>query len=168
MAVFTQSEVAKIVGMKRTLLKNWTMDRPLTIIPSERPARGPGSPNLYSRQDIYLIALAYKLSQAGLAVKERIKGLLQHLKEELPKLSPDGGADLRNVALLNIELEGDDMSIELITPDDIPRASLHSRRPENIRQIVLVKYTVNVMALVQMIDQGILDFENMSEPGDKS
>src|SRR5450755_3901247 len=56
-ALFMQSEAANILGLPNSLVKNWTIGRPLEINPSIA-ARGTGSRNLYDQRDLYRLAIA--------------------------------------------------------------------------------------------------------------
>ncbi len=47
--------------------KNWTVGRPFKLKPSIRTATGPGSRNLYSLEDVWLMGVANELSKAGMA-----------------------------------------------------------------------------------------------------
>ena len=73
---FEISEVALLLGMPQTRVKNWTIGRPLTIKPSVRRAKGKGTHNLYGPQEVFLMGLAQHLTSDGLgmeAVEEVIK-----------------------------------------------------------------------------------------------
>jgi hypothetical protein len=67
MQAFDLIEMAELVGMEFAKVKNWTVDRPFTIHPSVYRASGRGSINLYSIQDVYLMAVAGEFSKAGFA-----------------------------------------------------------------------------------------------------
>jgi len=67
--VFELSEMAQVLGMPLTKARNWTIGRPLSIPASVRTATGTGSRNLYSIEDVYLMALANEFSKAGFAAK---------------------------------------------------------------------------------------------------
>src|ERR1700690_1746638 len=64
--VFFLSEAAAILDMPESLIKNWTIGRPLRITPS-RAATGVGSRNLYNVLDLYRFGFAKHLSMDGLA-----------------------------------------------------------------------------------------------------
>jgi hypothetical protein len=61
--------MAKILGMKFAKAKNWTVERPFTISPSERAAPGQGASGLYSIEDLYLMGVANEFSEVGFAAK---------------------------------------------------------------------------------------------------
>jgi hypothetical protein len=61
MKVFSLSEVAAILDAPLNRIKAWTIGRPFKIVPTLRAARGTGSPNLFSVEDVYLFALVQRL-----------------------------------------------------------------------------------------------------------
>ena len=80
--VFELSEVVAIVGLAEPTIKFWTKGRPLRIGPSIHRARGKGSRNLYSRDDVVLFALARRMREDGLpgvAVQQAIDKAGAHL-----------------------------------------------------------------------------------------
>jgi DNA-binding transcriptional MerR regulator len=84
--VFTVAEVAEIVQVSKSRIKNWTIGRPLKIVPKVRAYRGKGSRNLYSLQDVYLFALVTQLHDDGLSTK-----LIEYILEGVllgPRLGP--------------------------------------------------------------------------------
>ena len=90
MEVFELGEIAKILGMPITTVKNWTIGRPFTIEPSIKTASGHGSRNLFSLEDVYLMGLANELSKAGMAAKA-IGKLVEAVKAKFP--NGPGGVD---------------------------------------------------------------------------
>jgi DNA-binding transcriptional MerR regulator len=84
--VFTLGEVAEILEAPKSRIRNWTIGRPFKIVPQVRAFRGKGSRNLYSMQDVYLLALLSQLHNDGFSNK-----LIEHVIEEAalrPKLGP--------------------------------------------------------------------------------
>jgi DNA-binding transcriptional MerR regulator len=65
--------------------KNWTADRPFTIPASAYQASGRGSINLYSIDDVYLMAVAHEFSKAGFAAKA-IGKLVEAVQAKYPSL----------------------------------------------------------------------------------
>lgn len=65
MRAFQQGEVARILGMSVSQVKNWTIGRPLRVRPSVK-ARGKGSRNLYDVEDVYRMGLAKRLVDDGI------------------------------------------------------------------------------------------------------
>jgi DNA-binding transcriptional MerR regulator len=69
MEVFELAEVAEVLGMPKSKVKNWTIGRPLRITPSVRVASGKGTRNLYSVEDVYVLTLANQLNEDGFSPK---------------------------------------------------------------------------------------------------
>jgi hypothetical protein len=86
MDVFTLGEIAEILQAPISRIKNWTAGRPFKIIPRIMGAKGKGSRNLYSLEDVYLFALVNQLHNDGLSNR-----VIPVLLEEVfltPKLGP--------------------------------------------------------------------------------
>jgi hypothetical protein len=79
--VFFQSEVAALLEMPDSLIKSWTIGRPLRITPQRR-ATGSGTRNLYGREDLYRFAIAKHLSMDGFA-SHAIQFILDALGNQL-------------------------------------------------------------------------------------
>lgn len=73
--VFTLGAVAKLLGLPKTRVKNWTIGRPLRIVPEISAGQGKGSRNLYSLEDVYVFALVNELDRDGFSSRT-IKGIL--------------------------------------------------------------------------------------------
>jgi hypothetical protein len=83
--VFELPELAKILGLDLAKVKNWTNGRTgLLIEPSIRKATGTGTRNLYSLEDLHLMAVANEFSKAGYAAMA-IGKLVQVVKPLLAK-----------------------------------------------------------------------------------
>jgi DNA-binding transcriptional MerR regulator len=67
MEIFEISSVAKILDVPSSRIKNWTIGRPFKVKPAIRTARGKGSRNLYSLENLNLLALINQLTNNGLA-----------------------------------------------------------------------------------------------------
>jgi len=65
--VFTLGEVAQIVGAPKARIKNWTIGRPLKVIPKVLAGKGKGSRNLFALEDVYLMALVNRLRKDGIS-----------------------------------------------------------------------------------------------------
>src|SRR5436309_4088844 len=86
MEVFTIGEIATILQVPLSRLKNWTVGRPFKIIPRIMAATGKGSRNLFSLEDVYVFALVNQLHTDGLSHK-----LIPEVLEDVfltPKLGP--------------------------------------------------------------------------------
>ena len=82
MPAFDLNAMAKLVGIKVTKAKNWTVGRPFTIPASAYQASGRGSINLYSIDDVYLMAVANEFSKAGFAAKAIGKLVAERAKDK--------------------------------------------------------------------------------------
>ena len=81
--VFELPQLAKILGLDLTKVKNWTNGRTkLVIEPSIQKATGTGTRNLFSLEDVYLMGVARELSRAGFAA-QAISRLLEAIRPEL-------------------------------------------------------------------------------------
>lgn len=85
MPAFDLNTMAKLVGMTPARAKNWTVGRPFTIPASAYQASGRGSINLYSIDDVYLMAVAHEFSKAGFAANA-IGKLVEAIRAKYPSL----------------------------------------------------------------------------------
>jgi DNA-binding transcriptional MerR regulator len=139
--VFELSEVADLVGLPVTTVKNWTIGRPLEIKPSIKSKRGTGFRNLYSREDVYVMALADRLTKDGFAL-ETVKQVLKELK---------GRSDLfgTHYSALVISSSVGGPEIRFVTgPISI---GVHER----LREEVISRYVLDLHKLVALIQAKI-------------
>lgn len=80
--IYELADIAALLGIEKSRVKNWTIGRPFSIQPSVRASFGKGSRNLFSRNDVYCFALVQRLSEAG-AKSADIQGMLEKLKPNL-------------------------------------------------------------------------------------
>jgi hypothetical protein len=132
MDIFELGEIAKILGMPLTKVKNWTIGRPLKIEASVKTASGQGSRNLFSMEDVYLIGLANELSKAGLAAKA-IGKLIEAVRMKLP--NGLGGVDTLYVS------RGPKLGYRIETREN--------RVPED----AIVRITINMSSLRDRIEK---------------
>ena len=66
--VFTLGEVAELLQAPKSRIKNWTIGRPLKIVPRVLSAQGKGSHNLFSLNDLYVLAFVNQLYTDGLSM----------------------------------------------------------------------------------------------------
>jgi len=102
--IFQLPEMADILGVEIAKAKNWTNGRTgLIIKPSIRESTGTGKSDLYSLEDLYLMALANEFSKAGLAAKA-IGKLIEAIKSKFDSISdsswltiwrPEAGGNFR-------------------------------------------------------------------------
>jgi len=77
--IFELGQVAAFIGAPDSRVKNWCLGRPYAIVPSVRRAVGTGRSNLYTRNDIYLLATVNELTRGGLATR-LIQDFLSYLE----------------------------------------------------------------------------------------
>lgn len=85
MQAFDLTELTRLVGMTPSTAKNWTVGRPFAIGASAYQASGRGSINLYSIDDVYLMAVANEFSKAGFSAKA-IGRLVESVQAKYPSL----------------------------------------------------------------------------------
>ncbi|MGA2904477.1 MAG: hypothetical protein ABSD98_11635 [Candidatus Korobacteraceae bacterium] len=66
--VFTLGEVAGLLQAPKSRITNWTIGRPLKIVPRVLSAQGKGSHNLFSLDDVYVLAFVNQLYTDGLSM----------------------------------------------------------------------------------------------------
>lgn len=113
--IFGLGEVARIIGAPPSRVKDWTIGRPLLIAPSVLAASGTGTRNLYSREDVYWMAMLKQLGEAGLAT-EVLSDVLRVRESEEQR---GGQPFLRHVTALKITGRGGRLaSVRWWTGDD--------------------------------------------------
>lgn len=86
MQSFDLNQMAALAGIGYAKAKNWTVGRPFTIRASAYQASGRGSMNLYTIEDVYLMALAQEFSGLGFAAVA-IGKLVEAVQAKFPKLA---------------------------------------------------------------------------------
>src|SRR6266478_4465578 len=132
MQVFELSEMTTLLGMSAVKAKNRTACKPFQPPASIRTATGTGSRNLYSIEDVYLMALANEFSKAGFAAKA-IGKLLEAV--DAKKLAQMDWLTVWRTEKLKFEL----------------RAGGKANPPEG----VLLYHRLNVGAMVKGIDKAV-------------
>lgn len=84
--IFELGEVARIIGLAEPTIKFWTKGRPVMIKPSVHRARGKGSRNLYSRDDLVLFAIAKRMRDDGLP-GEAVQCAIDRVGADLAKVN---------------------------------------------------------------------------------
>jgi len=82
--IYQLGDVAAILGIEKSRVKNWTIGRPFSLRPSLRSSYGKGSRNLFSRNDVNRFALVERLRDVGAPVVA-IQELIEKLSPELAK-----------------------------------------------------------------------------------
>jgi hypothetical protein len=146
MRIYELSEVAEILAMPKSRVKNWTIGRPLRITPSVRAATGKGSRNLYSVEDVYLIGLADQLNVDGFAPKttEKVLKKIRRRAGDIGKHHPE----------LIISSPGGKAEIEFLD-DEITRAVWDQIYGED----AISCYTLDLQALRDWVDRRIAQLE---------
>lgn len=67
---FTRAGAAKVVGVRPSMLHDWSRGRPLTILPSLAAPGRKGARTIYSLTDLYVLNIAIALSLGGLTFKK--------------------------------------------------------------------------------------------------
>jgi DNA-binding transcriptional MerR regulator len=81
-AVYQLADVAAILGMQKSHIKNWTIGRPFSVRASLRSSSGKGSRNLFTRNDVNRFALVRRFHEIGAPVPA-IQQMLDELSPEL-------------------------------------------------------------------------------------
>lgn len=139
--IFELSEVAELLHLSASTVKNWTIGRPLSIKPSIRASRGKGSRNLYSRNDVCVLALAAQLSRNGFALNT-VQKVLKELRDKSHLLGT-------SYSSLVISSSGEKPEIRFLSgPLTI---SIHER----LRGDVIGSYVLDLKKLVSGVDDQI-------------
>jgi hypothetical protein len=67
--IYEFADIAAILRIKKSQVKNWTSGRPFSVRPSVRVSSGKGSRNLFSRADLYCFELVKRLNDVGAPVQ---------------------------------------------------------------------------------------------------
>jgi hypothetical protein len=166
--VFSLGEVAEVLQLPKSRIKDWTIGRPLEIIPKVLAAHGTGSRNLYSIEDVYVMGFIKQLGEDGFSSKTIKKLLVGHgetvwyvLEEpsrgrSKPKVVEEGGLILLHLGRLLKEVdflvitrkEG-----KLFVEFQVGRVAWSevAKREKG----VLGKYILDVRSLVKQIDERV-------------
>lgn len=112
MKTYTQKDITKILGLKRTAVQQW-LDRGF-VAPSVESASGHGTRNLWSRGDIIDLAVFQTLLEHGFSREEASAFI-----KEKEVVNPDGRQGGRLDTISDLELEGttEIFAVQLTTPD---------------------------------------------------
>ena len=148
--VFELSEVAGLLHLSSSTVKNWTIGRPLSIQPSIRAEGGTGSRNLYGRDDVCLFALVTQLTRDGFATRT-----LKHVLEELAVLKErEGGLApvLAHYSTLVISSPHERTKVQFLAGD------LTTAVHEQLREDVRGCYILDLTKLVKWVELRIKHF----------
>lgn len=129
--VFQIADVADILELAKTTVKNWTIGRPLRIEPSVRAGRGAGESNLYNLTDVFLMAIAAQLNRDG----------FRHsvIEEVLTAVRPKAGSLGKAFTHLLISSPGRQLHIKVIHRAQelpIPQTSEIGRYVLNLERLI--------------------------------
>jgi len=144
MEVFTIGEVAEILHAPLSRIKNWTVGRPFKIVPRIMAAKGKGSRNLFSLEDVYILALVNQLHMDGLSNK-----VIPVVLEEVfltPKLGPVSAFALTRV--------GDKWRARFLT-GEVRYENVVPRRRRATGEASPGSYVLNVRALVGWVNSRV-------------
>ena len=149
---FELSDVADLLQLSISTVKNWTIGRPLSIKPSIRASQGKGSRNLYSREDVYVLALAAQLSRDGFAIKT-VQEVLRRLKGESNLLGSHYSALVISSFALGPKIKAPKIKgpeIKFLSEGPIT-IGVH----EQLRADVIGRYVLNIAKLVALVETGL-------------
>jgi DNA-binding transcriptional MerR regulator len=139
--IFELSEVADLLDLTASTVKNWTIGRPLSIKPSIRASRGKGSRNLYSREDVCALALAAQLSRDGFTL-QTVQRVLKALK---------GRSELLGSSYSTLVISGSGGQPKI----DFLSGQISIGVHEQLRADALGRYVLNLKKLVAWVESQI-------------
>lgn len=131
LVVFQIADVADILELPKTTVKNWTIGRPLKIEPSVRAGRGAGESNLYGLTDVFLMAVAAQLNRDGFRHSA--------IEEVLTTVRPKAGSLGKAFTQLLISSPGRKLHIKLIHRTEelpMPQTSEIGRYVLNLERLI--------------------------------
>lgn len=146
---FDLTEAVQIVGAPLARAKNWVFRGSVLLTPSVRVSRKPGSPSLYSREDLYRLALANELFEAGITAGV-IAGLLEE-KRQGPLNNPTW-------PLWAVRVIGKEVHLREYTLPELNQR-IKSGIMKGIRPESCVLLLVDIGGLVRRVDKSIVQFE---------
>ena len=147
MEFFTRGEVAAITGLEKAVIKNWTTGRPLLITPSIKQAKGVGTRNYYSIEDIYLFAVAGALAKKGLPL-DQVQAVIDKVRTEWSR------SVYVEANLLIIDDREDWLDAELV-PERLGLAQYLKDFTSEQDEIITVRYVINLKSLIRRIDENV-------------
>ena len=146
MTVLELSDVAYLLQLTNSTVKNWTIGRPLSIKPSIRASRGKGSRNLYSIEDVHLLALAVQLTRDGFALKT-----VQRVLKELKGRSDLLGSDYSTLVISSPKAGPEIKLPEIKFLPGPVTIGVH----EQLRADVIGRYVLNLTKMVEWVENRI-------------
>jgi len=146
--IYELADVAAILGIAKSRVKNWTIGRPFSLRPSVRASFGKGSRNLFGENDLYCFALIQRLSDVGAPV-----AAIQSILDKQWDLARDAFWEDQNWVV--IKRQGHHSSYEVnIAPESTFNVPLE---PEDE---VFCFYAVNLKSIVDTVSKKINMFRH--------
>ena len=120
--VYGLSELAELVALPESTVKNWTFGRPLAIAPSVSTGGGKGSRSLYSLNDVYRFAVARELVKAGFTPR-KIQPVIDQLTDAQVS---HFGYEYRALSIIRRMESPDLLSVEFLGVPDLELARIDS------------------------------------------
>ena len=144
--IYEIGDVAAILGIEKSLVKNWTIGKPFAVLPSVRASSGTGSRNWFGRNELFCFALVRKLNEAGAPV-----AAIEKLLDKQSDLWEDGFWESHDWVV--VSYNGHDAWYEInIAPD-----ATFNVRLEPEHEMVYF-YAVNLKKLVEAVVMRIVSF----------
>src|SRR5262249_12209359 len=139
---FMLAEVAQILDMPESRVKNWTIGRPLTITPLI-PAYGTGTRNLYSVYDIYRMAIAKHMNASG--------GMARAVQAVVDKVGTSfGSSAFALIEIPQLQKRGGELEVSIV----FDRGRATSGLRQVLRKVAssFCCHVVNLRTIVQDVD----------------
>ena len=143
--IYELADVAAILGLQKSRVKNWTIGRPFSVRPSVRASFGKGSRNLFSRNDVFSFALVKALNERGAPV-DAIQKMLERFAGDLPN-----DALWKGRTWLVLKRANRDVSCDLFEPEDMGYINLRIEAEDEI----VCSYMVNLASIVDAVSEKI-------------
>jgi DNA-binding transcriptional MerR regulator len=142
MTIYELGDIARITGIPKSRVKNWTIGRPFTVKPSVRRSSGKGSRNLFSHNDLYVFDLVQRLSDIGAPVAG-----IQNLLEK-QDMSDDWFWKDQNWVL--ITRKGTSFGYEINLAEEY-----NGNFPLNPENDIVCFYAVNMKTILESVSRGL-------------
>lgn len=143
--VFFLSDMAAILGIPETRVKNWTIGRPIRITPHRR-ARGTGFRNLYDMHDLCRFAIAKQLSMDGFAaraIRLILDSVTHPLTSQFAIVSSKPGHEQRS-------RRGAELYVRVISQSEVEQEGWHAI--EGLVRRSFGAYVLNIAAIAEDVN----------------
>lgn len=148
--IYELADIAAILDLEKSRVKNWTIGRPFSVHPSVRASFGKGSRNLFSRNDVYCFALVKRLNEIGAPVAA-IQQMLQELSDDLAEET--FWKDERDWLIIRRNGHGFSSKID-VYDDSFGYINIMLRREDEI----VCSYGVNLTSIADATSAGIAGY----------